>query len=201
MALINKCDQLERGTTKNIVGKATVIVTGTAMNATAINARLTQADTLYSAVKNAKSAWQKALAAWEAAEPDIRTFADEYTLALKSLFGKSNPILAEFGIKPYAPKKPTVETKAKSLAKRKGTLSVRGPTGKVQRSQITTEGQPGLLFVSATGEPVPGALGGPVPPGAAAPVTPNLVPGSSGGGEPSGTPPAGGNGNGTAGSK
>ena len=55
-AIMKTIDSLEAGTTKDIVGKATVTVQGAAMTAAQIMAKLGAADTLYAAVTNAKVA-------------------------------------------------------------------------------------------------------------------------------------------------
>jgi hypothetical protein len=183
-ALLARVVAMESGTTQNIVGKTTVTVATVAMTAAQINAKLGAADTLYAAVVAARAALKTALAAWTAAEPGLRTFVAAYELALKGLFGAGNPILASFGIVQKARATPSAETKAKAVALRKQTLAVRGPTSKKARAAITTQGSPGLVLVSPTGQPIPGALAGPIPPGEGTPAAVNLVPGSSGGTTP-----------------
>jgi hypothetical protein len=194
-AFLAQCDALEAGTTQNIVGKATVTVATVAMTAVQINAKLGQGDTLYAAVTAARAQLDTAMAAWKAAEPGLRAFVTAYIDALKGLFGVGNPVLKTFGIVIKPRTKPSAETTAKAVALRKGTHAVRGPTSKKQRAAITTQGTPGLVLVSPTGQPIPGALAGPIPPGSGTPAAVNLVPGSTNGGSSS-APASSTNGNG-----
>ncbi len=197
-AFLAQVDALETGTTQNIVGKATVTVATVAMTAAQINAKLGQADTLYGAVTAARAQLDTAMAAWKAAEPGLRAFVTAYIDALKGLFGVGNPVLKTFGIVIKARSQPTAATKAKAVALRKETHGVRGPTSKKQRAAITTQGTPGLVLVSPTGQPIPGALAGPIPPGEGTPAVVNLVPGSASNGSTNGSgapvPPTGSNG-------
>jgi hypothetical protein len=197
-ALLEQIDALETGTTQNIVGKATVTIATVAMTAAQINAKLGQGDTLYAAVVAARTQLDTAMAAWKAAEPGLRAFVTAYIDVLKGIFGAGNPILKTFGIVIKARSKPSAETTAKAVALRKETHEVRGPTSKKQRAAITTQGTPGLVLVSPTGQPIPGALAGPIPPGQGTPAVVNLVPASANGSSSSGSgapvPPTGSNG-------
>jgi hypothetical protein len=176
-AFLALVDAMESGTTKNIVGKVTIAKT--AMTGPQINAQLGQADTLYGAVVSARAALKVALAAWVAAEPGLRAFVKNYTSALKGLFGNGNPELEDFGIVVKAKAQPSAETKAKAVALSRETRQVRGPLGKA-RAAITTQGAPGLVLISPTGQPIPGTLTGPIPPGSGTPAAVNLVPGGDG---------------------
>jgi hypothetical protein len=167
------------GTTKDIVGKATVTVVKVPMTAAQINAQLGQATTLYGAVVAARAALKVALAAWVAAEPGLRLFVKNYTLSLKALFGSGNPELEDFGLVVKAKAQPSAETKAVAVGLARETRAARGPTGKA-RAAITTQGKPGLVLVNPSGQPIPGPLAGPIPPGSGTPAAVNLVPGSDG---------------------
>jgi hypothetical protein len=200
-ALIKKIDALEAGTTKDIIGKATVTVLGVAMTAAQINAKLGTADTLYAAVANAKTALKAALAAWDAAVPGLKAFIKSYEGALKGVFGADGVQLLDFGINPVKPPVRSAEEKAVSAALAKRTRGTRGTLGKNQRESTTTQGKPGLVLVDPSGTPIPGGLvTGPTPPGATAPVdaAANLAPvgSSTAGNDPNGgaaTPPGGSN--------
>ena len=169
-AFLRKVDKLEAGTTKNVVGKATVTVAGTAMTGPQINAKLGTADTLYSAVVEARAAETQALSAYNAALPELREFVKDYEFALKGTFGSKSAILVDFGIAPARPAARTVESKAKAVARGKQTRAVRGTKGKVQRQAVTVEGTPGLALVTPGGQLVGGVLDGPIPPGGSEPA-------------------------------
>lgn len=181
-AILAKIAALVAGTTKNIVGKATVVVAGTVMTAAQINAKLGAAATLYTAVTNGRTALKTALAAWTAALPGLKTFIEEYEAALKGLFGPKSVQLEDFGINPKkAPAPRTAAEKAVSSALAKQTKAVRGPTTAKARAKVTTQGTPGLVLVSPSGTPIPGGIQGPTPPGTGQPVDAavNLAPVSS----------------------
>jgi hypothetical protein len=59
----------------------------------------------------------------------------------------------------------TSEQMALKAAKAKLTRTARGTKGSKQKLAVTAQGQPGLVLVSATGEPMPGVLSGPSAPG------------------------------------
>jgi hypothetical protein len=199
-AILKTIDLLEAGTTKDIVGNATVTVQGVAMTAKQIVAKLAAADTLYAAVTNARVAEKTALAAWEAALPGFKLFVKAYKAALKGQFGPDSVQLLDFGINPLKKPAPrTTEEKAVSAALARQTRVTRGTKGKNQTAATTTQGKPGLGLFGPTGAPIPGGLvTGPTPPGSSEPVTPNVAPaGSSTGGSTPGsggssTPPASG---------
>jgi hypothetical protein len=179
-AFLGLCDKMQAGTTKNIMGKSTVTVKKVAMTAAQINAKLATGDTLYSAVRAARSALKLALVAWTAAEPGLRAFVKAYTASLKGLFGEDNPELEDFGLVVKVRATPSVETKVLALAAARETRAARGPTSKKARAAITTAGKPGLVLVSPSGVPIPGPLSGPTPPGSGTPAAVNLVPGGIG---------------------
>ncbi len=170
-AVLAKIAALMAGTTKDIVGKATINVEGTAMTVAQINATLGAAAPLYAAVVTARTEAKTALTAWEAALPALKKFIAAYVLAVKNQFGAGNPQLADFGINPKkAPAKRTAAEKAVSAALARQTKAVRGPTTAKARAKITTQGSPGLVLVSPDGTPIPGGVRGPTPPGSSQPV-------------------------------
>ncbi|MHB1846170.1 MAG: hypothetical protein ACYCWW_15205 [Deltaproteobacteria bacterium] len=199
---LGKVDALEAGTKKNIVGKATVTVQSNPMTSAQLQAKLGTADALYGAVTSARAALKQALTSWETALPDLRQFVKDYELAIKGLLGSKSPLLVDFGMKPAKPAVRTAETTAKGVAQGRQTRLVRGTKGKKQRQQITTSGEPGLLFVTPSGQPIPGALAGPRAPVSVSPDAGASGGSSSGGSSPSGTSasssaPASGNGSGS----
>lgn len=178
-AILAKIAALVAGTTKNIVGKATITVAGTAMTAAQIVAKLAAAPPLYAAVTAARQTLTTALTVWEAALPGLRKFITQYEDALKGTFGVDSPQLQDFGISPKkAPAPRTAAQKAVSSALAKQTKAVRGPTTAKARAKVTTQGTPGLVLVSPDGTPIPGGIQGPTPPGSSQPVdaAANLAP-------------------------
>ncbi|MHB1844169.1 MAG: hypothetical protein ACYCWW_04960 [Deltaproteobacteria bacterium] len=187
---LSRVDNLEAGTKQNIVGKATVKVAGVPMTAAQILAKLQAVDGSYASVNGARVTLATAMAAWKAQLPDARAFVSEYVAALKAEFGTKNPILQSFGLSPAKPKPPrTAAEKAVSAAMGSRTRTARGTKGPKQKAKITSEGRPGLVLVSPTGEPLEGNVPGPIAPAggdAAAAGSPSAASSSAGGGTPSG---------------
>lgn len=114
--------------------------------------------------------------------------------ALKAQFGVGNPILTDFGINP---KKPTAQRtaaeKAVSVALAAQTKAARGSNlGKKQKEAVTASGTPGLVLVSATGQPMASSVKGPTRPGEAEPVdaAPGLSPSAPSTGSGTGSTPS-----------
>ena len=83
---------------------------------------------------------------------------------VESVYGKGNPELAAFGFSTALPQQPSSETKALAQAKAKLTRQARGTVGPRQKQAVTSNGSPGLVFVGANGQAVPGVTQGPTPP-------------------------------------
>ena len=153
-----------------------------------ILSNLQAGDQSYAKVTAARLALTQALAAWKTAEAALRTFVADYATALKGQFGKGNPVLADFGIAPAKPPaKRTAAEKAVSVALAAQTKAARGSNlGKKQKQAITAQGKPGLVLVSATGEPIASKVKGPTPPGQSEPVdvAGSLTPPAPGGSTP-----------------
>ena len=178
-AVMKKVDALEAGVTKDIVGKATVGVSGTAMTAAQIKATLGVADTNYAAVVAAKQALKAALAVWEAALPALKLFMKNLEAGLKAEFGVDSIQLLDFGINPLRkPAKRTAAEIAVSSAEALQTRQTRGTTSKAAAQKVTTEGKKGLALIGPDGSPIPGLITGPTPPGSGTPVdaAANLAP-------------------------
>ncbi len=156
---------LIKGATGSLAATSSLTVLGTAMLVSAILTKLQGYAALGSNVAQTYAAWRKAVADQKAAMPELRQFTSAFIAVLKQQLGPGNPVLQNFGIAPPKTRKQlSAEEKATSAALAKRTKKVRGPTGKVQRAQVTVEGKPGLQFVDPSGTPQPGLTRGPVPP-------------------------------------
>ncbi len=167
----NRTDAMIAGFTKDFTAKMSLTVEGSAMGQPAILTQLGGIKTLLTNVDATRKALTAAVAAKKAGTPDAMTFLANLETALKAQFGSRNPVLQDFGIAlPKTKAKPTAEQQAISVAARRQTRQARGTKGKKQALEIVAQGKPGLVLVTATGQPVPGALAGPV-----APVVPAAV--------------------------
>ena len=94
---------------------------------------------------------------------------------LQVAWGKGNPQLGAFGFEAKARTPLTSEQSTLKTAQARLTRKARGTKGSKQKLGVTSQGQPGLVLVDASGTPVPGVLKGPSAPGgtptAAAPAT------------------------------
>ncbi len=97
---------------------------------------------------------------------------------LLTAWGKGSPQLAAFGFEPKARTPLTSEDSALKAAKAKLTRKARGTKGSQQKLEVTTQGQPGLVLVDASGTPMPGVVKGPSAPGltTAAATAPSSTP-------------------------
>jgi hypothetical protein len=116
------------------------------------------ADAARAALKQSQSDRTQKVAAAQALVGQLKAY-------LIATWGKGSPQLASFGFTPKARTSLTSEQKALKAAKAKLTRTARGTKGSKQKLAVTAQGQPGLVLVSATGEPMPGVLSGPSAPG------------------------------------
>ena len=128
--------QLVAGTQKNLPATSTVDVNGQELKQTDIVATLQgwiplfqQADATYATYLSA----QKALGA---AAPAIRQYVGLYRLALRQVFGKGSPLLADFGLNVTQSKTQTPATHVLASAKAAATRKARNTLGKQQRKTV-----------------------------------------------------------------
>ncbi len=69
-------------------------------------------------------------------ETALKLLLPNVRLYLDSRFGRSAPVLEEFGLKPFRPGKPSMKTLARAVEKRRETRKLRGTMGKKQRRAI-----------------------------------------------------------------
>ncbi|HUB05915.1 MAG TPA: hypothetical protein VMB50_02890 [Myxococcales bacterium] len=165
-----KAQNLINGAQQSLLATSKLTILGVAMLVSAIITKIQGYLTLDQNVSQTLAAYRAAVAARKAAAPDRKQFIAGFIATLKAQFGPANPVLQTFGIAPpKARKQLTAEEKATAAALGKQTKSVRGPTGKVQRGKVTVQGAPGMVLVTATGQPVPGVTQGPTAPAVPAP--------------------------------
>ena len=132
-----------------------------------------QADAdLYASVDSALQALKEAINAKNAgAAAAYEALYNNVVAGIRADKGPSSAELPAFGIKLPKPRTPrTAAQKALSAARRQQTKAARGILGKKQRQAITLAGQPGLVMVSPTGQPLPGAVQAPIAPANTAPA-------------------------------
>jgi hypothetical protein len=115
--LAPRIEALKAGTAKNIAGKTTVVVTGLAMSAMQIIARLGHVETLAADILRARAEVKRAMAAYDEAVPGLLMFIANYEASLRGLFGVDHPKLRDFGITPAKSRTPAAEAKNAAGAK------------------------------------------------------------------------------------
>ncbi|MHB1846152.1 MAG: hypothetical protein ACYCWW_15115 [Deltaproteobacteria bacterium] len=108
--------------------------------------------------RNAKSSWQKAMAANAAALPGAKELYQQLKAALISDLGRKNPELTQFGIAPHTRKALTPEEKQLQAAKAKVTRQKRHTMGKVQKAKIKADGIPTVLVGPAGTQVIPAPI-------------------------------------------
>jgi hypothetical protein len=130
---------------------------------------LTQGLTLQETPRALRAQLEAAVRARVAADPGLRAFLDGLKAALANKYGRANPLLLQFGFKPYkARKKATAAQTVVSKAKSEATRKARGTLGSAQKAAIHGEvsqvvvgangkAQAVLLSASTPAAPVPGS--------------------------------------------
>ena len=128
--------QLVAGTQKNLPATSTVDVKGQELKQADIVAKLQGWMPLFQQVDATNAPYRNAQQALQAAAPVIRQFVGLYREALRQVFGKGNPLLADFGLSATQRKTPTPATHVLAAAKATATRKARNTLGKQQRKAI-----------------------------------------------------------------
>ena len=80
--------------------------------------------------------WRTALEREARLEESIKELMARVKPMLQSAVGESNPKLREFGVKPYARRKPSMATLKLAVEKRRATRALRQTMGRRQRKRI-----------------------------------------------------------------
>ena len=150
--------QLVAGTQKNLPATSTVDVNGQELKQADIVAKLQGWITLYQQVDATNAPYRNAQRALQAVAPAIRQFVGLYRQALRQVFGKGSPLLADFGLSVTQRKTPTTATRVLATAKAAATRKARGTLGKQQRKAV--KGAPVTqVTVPADGLPAESTVG------------------------------------------
>ena len=135
-----KGDQLQLTTAQtavpaNIPAKSAVLIGGVSYTQAQLVAYITTLLAPILAAQTAKQAFAAAVLARNQNQPTVQTFLAELRATLIALFGRSSPVLAQFGFTPFEAKTATsgknVVKAARSLASR-AKLGTKGPKQKAQ---------------------------------------------------------------------
>jgi hypothetical protein len=128
--------QLLAGTQKNLPATSTVDVNGQELKQTDIVAKLQSWIPLFQQLDATNAPYRDAQKALQAAAPAIRQYVGLYRLALRQVFGKGSPLLADFGLSVTQPKTPTPATRVLAKAKAAATRKARNTLGTQQRKAV-----------------------------------------------------------------
>jgi hypothetical protein len=128
--------QLVAGTQKNLPATSTVDVNGQELKQADIVAKLQSWIPLFQQVDATNTPYRNAEKALQAALPEIRQYVGSYRQALRQVFGKGSPLLADFGLSATQPKTPTTQTRVLAQAKAAATRKARNTLGKQARKSI-----------------------------------------------------------------
>jgi hypothetical protein len=128
--------QLVAGTQKDLPATSTVSVDGQVMKQADIVAKLQGWIELFQQVDATNAPARSAQRALQAADSEMHQFMVLYGQALRTVLGKSNPLLADFGLATTQRKAPTPETHVLAKARAESTRAARGTLGKVQKKAV-----------------------------------------------------------------
>jgi hypothetical protein len=145
-----KLTTVQKAVLANIPAKSAVTVGGTSYTQAQIVALITNLLVPYSAARVAKQASTAAVQAKQKNEPAVKTFLVEFRAAMIALFGRSSPILAQFGFNPTKAKSTTSGKNVVKAAKAKATRAKLGTKGPLQKAEILADSP--AFTVSPTGD-------------------------------------------------
>ena len=129
--------KLAAGTQKHFSTVPQLIVGGATFTPAEVEAQLLAFATLRSDVESAKAVVQAKLEDEKVKGPALRVFLIAFEGIVRSAFGGSPDVLADFGLQPRKGKKPrTAEQLAAAKAKREATRKARGTLGKRKKLAI-----------------------------------------------------------------
>jgi hypothetical protein len=165
----NQMQQLVAGTQKNLPATSTVDVNGQELKQSDIVAQLQSWIGLYQQVDATNAPYRNAVKALQAATPTIQKYLGSYRQALRQVFGKGSPLLADFGMSTTQQKTPTPATHVLAAAKAAATKKARGTLGSQKRksvqgapvTQVTVpaNGLPAVSSSAAQATPAAGSAG------------------------------------------
>ena len=157
--------QLLAGTQKNLPATSTVDVNGQELKQADIVAKFQSWIPLFQQVDATNAPYRDAQKALQAAAPAVQQFVGLYRQALRQVFGKGSPLLADFGLNVTQVKTPTPATHVLASAKAAATRKARNTLGTQQRK--TVKGAPVTQVTVAVDGTQSESTVGPVNPGPA----------------------------------
>jgi hypothetical protein len=146
--------QVIAGITKDLKTQSSMPIAGTTYTPVALIALIQSRINAINAVATARANWLDAVKTYQA----LNTQVNEVEAGLKAfvinLFGKTSPLLADFGFAPTPRAVPDVATKQAANDKRAATRKARNTMSKKQKAKIT--GATAAAAATAT-EPTPAA--------------------------------------------
>ncbi|HEY6461458.1 MAG TPA: hypothetical protein VIY73_14930 [Polyangiaceae bacterium] len=148
--------KLAAGTQKHLSTISQLVVGSGTFTPAQVETQLQAFANLRFAVNAAEAAVKAALTDEETQGPAMRAFFIAFIAYVRSAFGNSPDVLADFGLNPKkAPAPLTVEQKAAAAAKRKATRQARGTRGPKAKLSVTGN-VTGVIVTPVTASPAVG---------------------------------------------
>jgi hypothetical protein len=163
-------EKLAAGTQKHLSGVGTLILGSGTFTPAQVVSELQSFAALRTSVDTAKAAMKAALEDEKSKAPPLRAFLMTFIGFVRTAFGNSPDILADFGLPPKTTRKPlTADKQAAAIAKRKSTREARGTTGKRKKASIKGA-VTGVEITPVTASPAAAAAAPAAPNAAVAPA-------------------------------
>jgi hypothetical protein len=140
----------QTATLANIPAKSPIVIGGVSYTKAQIVALFTTLLAPYAAARAARQAATAAVQARVSNQKKVQTFLAEFRSAIVALFGRSSPILAQFGFNPVKAKSPNTGKNLVKTVRLKATRAKLGTKGSEQKAQVLAQPLPDFS-VSATG--------------------------------------------------
>jgi hypothetical protein len=141
------------GITKHLSNVTQVMADGVGYTPSQLNALLQQEITAADLVASNRAAWLAAVLSKRTVTITLASVKSALHTTVVNMFGKSSPVLADFGYAKQA-QKPSPATQVVAVDKRLATRTARKTVGKRQKQQI--KGSPAIAATAATATAAPG---------------------------------------------
>jgi hypothetical protein len=141
---------LEAGIKANLTDVQSIVVVGAPMTIPDITAKIDSFLAAQTNTLNLKNSYHAAVVAEQTTNVAARAFRTQMEGYCITRYGKTNPILSQFGFTPTKSKKSTTAVKAVAVLKVKATRAARHTMGKVQKKAVKGTVDPSIAEALAT---------------------------------------------------
>jgi hypothetical protein len=152
-----KAQQMRTGLQQHLPPNTTLVVKGVAYTQGQLVQAMKEAERLYVAVRDARTALRQALLDRQAKVLPLAELHADLAMSLRGYFGRSSVKLADLGVRHGA--RPARSVRAQTLAQAKARLTraARHTMGRKQRLAVRAPGTPSLIVFDPQGKPIAAA--------------------------------------------